>query len=100
MRDDAVTAIRDTILSQGPFSGTRPTAPRPEADDIVTALAEVQRRGLSDRDSARIAAYAWYSGVDSDAVLELFRRYGTQRILRRELKSHAHLASQIGRAHV
>ena len=92
MRKDAANAVRMKILNQGPFSGTRTTLPRPETDEIATALADVQRRGIADRDSARIAAYAWYAGVESDSVLELFRRYGTPRILRRELKSFAHLA--------
>jgi hypothetical protein len=95
MRKDAVKAACDKILSQTPFSGMPPTAPRPEPEEISTALAELQRRGISDRDSARIAAYAWYSGVDSTGVLDLFRSYGTLRILRLELESHAHLASQM-----
>jgi len=82
MRNDAVKAACDKILSQTPFSGVPPTAPRPEPEEIATALAELQRRGISDRDSARIAAYAWYSGVDSTGVLDLFRSYGTLRILR------------------
>jgi hypothetical protein len=73
----------------------RPIAPRQKPEEIAAALAEVQRRGISDRDSARIAAYAWYSGVDSNGVLDLFRSYGTSRILRRELKCHARHASQM-----
>jgi hypothetical protein len=95
MRNGTVNAVRYKILSQTPFSGVRPTTPRPEPEEIAAALAEVQRRGISDGDNARIAAYAWYSGVDSTGVLDLFRGYGTSRILRHELKSHAHLASQM-----
>jgi hypothetical protein len=95
MRDNPAIIIRNKILGQCPFGGTRPTVPRPEPEEIAMALAEVQRKGISDRERARIAAYAWYSGVDSDNVLELFRRYGTSRILQRELKSRAGLASQM-----
>lgn len=95
MKKNAADAVRNKILSQSPFSGTRSTVPRPEPNDIEGALAEIQRSGIGDRESARIAAYAWYSGIDSDRVLELFRRYGTARILLRELKSHAHVAPQM-----
>jgi hypothetical protein len=99
MRNNPRSIIRNKILGQCPFSGGRPTVARPGPEEIAIALAEVQRKGISDREQARIAAYAWYSGVGSDNVLELFRRCGTSRILQRELKSRADLASQMAKSH-
>ena len=83
-----MSAVRATILSQHPYSGVASSLPRPEPDEIEAALAEIRETGIADRDSARIAAFAWYSGVDSTGVLELFRGQGTALILQRELKSH------------
>lgn len=87
MRDERLAKIRSLILEQSPFSRSLPTVERPKPEDVATALAEVRRKGISDRDSARIAAYAWYSGAESDSVLALFRNRGVARIIKDELSS-------------
>jgi hypothetical protein len=87
MRDERLAAIRSTILEQSPFNRSRPTVEHPKPEDIAAALAEVRRKGISDRESARIAAYAWYNGVESDSVLALFRSRGVTRIIKDELSS-------------
>jgi hypothetical protein len=77
------------ILDQRPYSGIRPTLPLPEPEEIFAALAEVVAKGgITDRDSARIAAFAWYHGIESQTVLDLFRARGTRQILQQELSSH------------
>ncbi|HET6168730.1 MAG TPA: hypothetical protein VFE01_01065 [Terracidiphilus sp.] len=88
-------AIRAKLLDQRPYSGLVSTVPRPEPDEIEAAVKEIRKTGISDRNSARIAAFAWYSGVDSSGVLELFRARGTARILRDELNSHKHYTARM-----
>ena len=90
-----MTAIRAKLLNQHPYGGMASTAPRPEPDEIEAALEEIRTGGISDRDSARIAAFAWYSGVDSTGVLKLFRSRGTARILQGELNSYKHYTAQM-----
>jgi hypothetical protein len=90
-----VTAIGANLLRQCPYSGVVSTVPRPEPDEIEAALEDIQKTGISDRDSARVAAFAWYSGVDSTKVLKLFRSRGTLRILQDELNSYKHYIAQM-----
>jgi len=90
-----VSAIRAKLLNQRPYSGMVSTVPRPEPDEIEAVLDEVRKTGISDRDGARIAAFAWYFGVDSTGVLKLFRSRGTARILQGELNSYKHYATQM-----
>ena len=90
-----MTAIRAKLLNQHPYGGMVSTVPRPEPDEIEAALEEIRTGGISDRDSARIAAFAWYSGVDSTGVLKLFRSRGTARILQGELNSYKHYTAQM-----
>jgi hypothetical protein len=62
-------------------------APSPE--EISVALQDViADGGVTDRDSARIVAFAWYHGIESEAVLGLFRTRGTRQILQQELGSY------------
>lgn len=86
---------RAKLLNQRPYSGMVSTVPRPEPNEIEAALEGVRKTGISDRDSARIAAFAWYSGVDSTGVLKLFRSRGTARILEGELNSYKHYTAQM-----
>jgi hypothetical protein len=87
-------SVRALILSQRPFSGQLSAGAVPEPEDVLLQLAEVVAGGgIKDIETARIAAYAWYSGIDSDAVLSLFRERGVSDILRSELASHAPMTS-------
>jgi hypothetical protein len=81
-------AARDKILSQIPFNRNVTAYRRIEIDEITVAIEDVHRKGLSGRGDARIAAFAWISGVAATQVLELFRNRGTARILRDELKDY------------
>jgi hypothetical protein len=82
-------SIRAKILCQQPYSGARPLTPAPEPEEISAALADViANGGVTDLDSARIASFAWYHGIESQAVLDLFRTRGTRQILQQELGSH------------
>jgi hypothetical protein len=82
-------SVSSNILNQQPYSGVRPSAPAPKPEEISAALAEViASGGVTDLDSARVAAFAWYHGIESQAVLDLFRTRGTRQILQQELGSH------------
>jgi hypothetical protein len=82
-------SFREIILNQLPYSGVLPSVPAPSPEEISAALQEVLAdRGVTDRDSARIAAFAWYHGIESEAVLGLFRTRGTRHILQQELGSY------------
>ena len=83
-------AARAKILSQIPFSSNVATRRQIGIDEITAAIEDVHRKGISAREDARIAAFAWISGVATTQVLELFRRRGTARILRDELKAYKH----------
>lgn len=83
-------AVRDKILSQIPFSRNVAARRQIEIDEITAAIEDVHRKGISGRDDARVAAFAWISGVSTTQVLELFRSRGTARILRDELKAYKH----------
>lgn len=77
------------ILNQQPYSGVGPIAPAPERVEISVALAEViSGGGITSGASARIAAFAWYYGIESETVLDLFRTRGTRWILQQELGSY------------
>jgi hypothetical protein len=83
-------SVRAKILNQQPYGGVGPSTPSPELEEISDALAEViAGGGITDRDAARIAAFAWYYAVESETVLDLFRTGGTRRILQQELGSHS-----------
>lgn len=79
---------RDKILRQLPFSGQRPTEAPPDQSEVETALRECEASGVSDRDSGRVVAYAWYSGLDNDRVLGLVRATGARTLLLRELSCY------------
>jgi hypothetical protein len=82
-------SFREIVLNQLPYSGVRPAVPAPSPEEISAALEEViAAGGVTDRDSARIAAFAWYHGIGSEAVLGLFRTRGTKQILQQELGSY------------
>jgi hypothetical protein len=82
-------SFREIVLNQLPYSGVRPAVPAPSPEEISAALEEViAAGGVTDRDSARIAAFAWYHGIGSEAVLSLFRTRGTKQILQQELGSY------------
>jgi hypothetical protein len=82
-------SFREIVLNQLPYSGVRPSVPAPSPEEISAALEEViAAGGVTDRDSARIAAFAWYHGIGSEAVLSLFRTRGTKQILQQELGSY------------
>jgi len=82
-------SVRSKILNQQPYSGVRPFVPAPEPEEISAALADVVASGgVTDLDSARVAAFAWYHGIESQTVLDLFRTRGTLKILQQELGSH------------
>lgn len=87
------------ILGQSPFSGTRRTVEAPTTEEVQAALTEVQRKGISDSDSARIAAFAWYSGVQSDSVLSLFRNRGVARVIKDELSLLPKAAEKVAIPH-
>jgi len=79
---------REKILRQLPFSGQRPTEALPDQSEVETALRECEASGVSDRDSGRVVAYAWYSGLDNDRVLSLVRAVGAKTFLLRELSCY------------
>lgn len=79
---------REKILRQLPFSGQRPTEALPDQSEVETALRECEASGVSDRDSGRVIAYAWYSGLDNDRVLSLVRAVGAKTFLLRELSCY------------
>jgi hypothetical protein len=82
-------SVRETILNQQPYSGVRPSVPAPSPEEISFALeAVIAGGGVTDRDSARIAAFAWYHGIESQTVLGLFRTCGTRQIVQQELGSY------------
>jgi hypothetical protein len=82
-------SIRGKILNQQPYNRVDPFASALEPQEISAALAEViAAGGVTDRDSARIAAFAWYYGVESQTVVDLFRKRGTRQILQEELGSY------------
>lgn len=82
-------SVSSKILNQQPYSGVRPFTPAPEPEEISAALAQViAGGGVTDLDSARIASFAWYHGIESQTVLDLFRTRGTRQILQQELGSH------------
>jgi hypothetical protein len=83
-------AVRAKILSQIPFGRNVASRLQIEIDEITAAIEDIHAKGLSGRDDARIAAFAWISGVATTQVLELFRSRGTARILRDELKAYKH----------
>src|SRR5271168_1465704 len=78
----------DKILKQSPFSGRRQTEVRPDAAEVETALRECEQKGVTDRDSGRVAAYAWYSGIENDRVLKLVRAADAGKVLLRELSCY------------
>lgn len=79
---------REKILRQLPFSGQRPTEALPDQAEVETALRECEASGAKDRDSGRVIAYAWYSGLDNDRVLRLVRAVGAGTFLLRELSCY------------
>lgn len=95
MKDERLAAIRSTILRQSPFSRSRPAFERPKPEEIAAAIAAVRRKGIFDRESARVASYAWYNGVESESVLALFRSRGVARIVKDELSSLSKTARRI-----
>jgi len=76
------------ILRQSPFSGQRQAEPRPDTAEVETALQECEDKGVTDRDSGRVAAYAWYSGIENDRVLKVVRAAGARNVLLRELSCY------------
>ena len=83
-----MSKVQESILNQQPFSRRRPGEVVPEPAEVEEALNECGRRGLRDLASGRVAAYAWYQGVQNDTVLHLFRTTGAQSVLLRELSAH------------
>lgn len=82
-------SARSKILGQQPYSGVRSLTPAPEPEEISAALGEViASGGVTDLDSARICSFAWYHGIESQTILDLFRTRGTRQILQQELGSH------------
>jgi len=81
--------LRELILNQQPYSVARPSVPAPSPEEISSALENmIAEGGITNRDSARIAAFAWYHGIESHAVLALFRARGTRYIVQQELGSY------------
>lgn len=79
----------EIILNQLPYSGALPSVPAPSPSEISGAVEEViAGGGITGRDTARIVAFAWYHGIESEAVLGLFRTRGTRQILQEELGSY------------
>jgi hypothetical protein len=77
------------ILNQTPCSGSAPTLPAPEHEEIAAVFEDmIASGGINNLETARVAAFAWYNGVEKDAVLEAFRLSGTAEILRTELAVH------------
>ncbi|SRR6266404_142983 len=76
------------VLRQSPFSGQRQAEPRPDPAEVEKALQECEDKGVTDRDSGRVAAYAWYSGIENDRVLKLVRAAGARNVLLRELSCY------------
>jgi hypothetical protein len=84
------------ILNQTPCSGSAPTTPTPQHEEIAAVFEDmIASGGIKDLETARIAAFAWYSGVEKDAVLEAFRLRGTSEILRAELAVHQQPAIEV-----
>jgi hypothetical protein len=83
-----MSEAREKILRQLPFSGQRPTEALPDQSEVETALRECEANGIKDRDSGRVVAYAWYSGLDNDRVLCLVRAVGAKTLLLRELSCY------------
>jgi len=84
------------ILNQTPCSGTAPTVPAPQHEEIIAIFEDmIASGGIKDLDTARIAAFAWYNGIEKDAVLEGFRLRGTADILRAELAVHLEPALEV-----
>jgi len=76
------------IVSQSPFSGQRQAQARPDTAEVEMALLECEQKGVTDRDSGRVVAYAWYSGFENDRVLKLVRAAGARNVLLRELSCY------------
>ena len=77
------------ILNQTPCSGSAPTLPAPDHEEIAAVFEDmIASGGINNLETARVAAFAWYNGVEKDAVLEAFRLSGTAEILRTELAVH------------
>ena len=84
------------ILNQTPCSGTAPTIPAPKQEEVVAVFEDmIASGGIKDLETARIAAFAWYRGVEQDAVLGAFRLRGTTKILRVELAVHQQPAIEV-----
>jgi hypothetical protein len=75
-------------LGQSPFSGQRQAKARPDAAEVETALQKCEQKGVTDRDSGRVAAYARYSGIENDRVLKLVRAADARNMLLRELSCY------------
>jgi hypothetical protein len=83
-----MSEAKEKILRQQPFSGLRSSVVRPDPAEVETALHECEISGVNDRDSGRVAAYAWYCGVDNDRVLAAIRTAGARKVLLHELSTH------------
>lgn len=84
------------ILDQTPCSGRAPTLPTPTHEEILEVFEDmVASGGIKSLETARIAAFAWYNGVQNDAVLEAFRLGGTAKIVRTELAVHQKPAVEV-----
>jgi hypothetical protein len=86
-------SARAAVLEQRPYSGLAHLSPHIENGKISEALREiVTAGGINNRDDARVAAFAWYHGIEQETVLELFRARGVATVLREELGTHEPLA--------
>jgi hypothetical protein len=82
-------SARAAVLEQRPYSGLAHLSPQIENRQILEALQEiVTTGGINNRDDARVAAFAWYHGVERETVLELFRAKGVVTVLQEELGAH------------